>query len=104
MSLTKTAPANRRATTRYAFGGVARIEFRPGTLPRECRLTDISDGGVRLFADGMEIPDRFTLLFPDKEGTRRECRVVWRLGPEVGAEFTDSKLAGFGKRMGREKA
>jgi hypothetical protein len=62
-------------------------------------VTDISDGGVRLFAESVDVPAEFVIQFPDSSHSRRECRVVWRLGPEVGAEFTDAKLTGFGKRI-----
>jgi hypothetical protein len=40
-----------------------------------------------LFADG-DIPDQFYLLISADRPIRHECRVVWRLGGEVGIEFT----------------
>jgi hypothetical protein len=50
-------------------------------------ITDISDNGARLYCDS-DMPDTF-LLSLSGEGidTRRECRVVWRLGGELGVEF-----------------
>jgi hypothetical protein len=37
----------------------------------------------------MEMPNEFTLVIADAEHPRRSCRVVWRLGFEIGAKFTD---------------
>ena len=60
---------------------------RAGTLPRDCLITDISDGGVRLHVEGFEVPDEFVLLLSGDGLTAKEraYRVVWRLGYEVGA-------------------
>ena len=70
--------------------GLAKIRYSGSTLPRDCWVTDISDGGARLFVEGYELPDQFTLVL---ENVRpRECRVVWRLGHEVGCEFTDGRM------------
>jgi len=43
------------------------------------------------------VPDEFTLVLPGAGGLR-ECRVVWRLGNELGAEFVDSFTAGFAQQ------
>ena len=52
-------------------------------------VTDISERGARLYAD-TEIPEIFTLsLSGEDRHLRRQCRVVWRLGGELGVEFTD---------------
>jgi hypothetical protein len=67
-------------------------------LPREVRLTDISDGGARLYIEAA-VPDHFTLLLGSQLEHARECRVAWRLGNELGVEFTDSKAGGFAKRV-----
>ena len=90
---------NRRKTTRHVLGGLARIQARVGALPRDCRVSDISDGGVRLFAEGTEVPDDFLLLLEGAGGRARECRVVWRLGFEVGAQFTDLREPGYARRV-----
>jgi hypothetical protein len=82
----------RRKSRRRAVSQVVRLELEgdaanhPGVL-----VTDVSDGGVRLFARDVDIPTRFALVFPDS-GVRRECRMVWQIGPEVGVEFTDQPL------------
>jgi hypothetical protein len=40
------------------------------------------------------------LILPDANGGgRRECRVAWRLGHEIGAEFTDRFTPGFARAV-----
>jgi hypothetical protein len=54
-------------------------------------VTDISDRGARLYSE-LDLPERFTLsLSGDGVDVRQECRVVWRLGGELGVEFTDRR-------------
>lgn len=79
----------RRKTARRIINRVAQYHCGLGSLPRTCMISDISDGGARLYSE-TEMPDTFTLTVTG-EGvdTRRECRVVWRLGGEVGVSFTD---------------
>jgi hypothetical protein len=56
-------------------------------LPRDCTVTDISDGGVKVVAEFLEVPPNFTIIFaPDYS---RQCKLRWRIGCEFGAEFTD---------------
>jgi hypothetical protein len=93
----KKKPADRRESVRYPIQGTGRIHHRTWTFPRECTVTDVSDGGARLFAEGMDPPEDFTLEFSN--GQRRKCRVAWRLGPEFGVQFTDGSFGGFGKRV-----
>lgn len=87
----------RRSSRRRALNRVAKIQFGNGTLPRDCLITDISDGGVRLHVEGFEVPDDFILLLSvDDLGSReRIYRVVWRLGYEIGAKFV-----GYVRRSG----
>lgn len=93
----KMAAENRRRSERLAMRGLAKVQLGAGSLPRDCWISDISDGGVRLHAE-MDVPDEFTLVLPDLAG-RRDCRVVWRLGHEIGAEFVDSFAAGFARKV-----
>jgi hypothetical protein len=84
----------RRRHQRYVINRIAKFQTDSGTLPRDCMITDISKQGARLFADGVEIPDQFHLLISGDnndaiKGSRRECRVVWRLGGEIGVTFLD---------------
>lgn len=92
----KERPEDRRRSERHLVRGPAQLLF--GSLPRDCWISDISDGGVRLHAEGVEVPDEFTLLLPPRR-ERRECRVVWRLGHEIGAEFVDTGAQDFARRV-----
>ena len=52
-------------------------------------ITDISEGGARLYSN-IDMPQKFTLSVSGDDGAaRRDCRVVWRLGRELGVEFVD---------------
>jgi hypothetical protein len=90
---------NRRRSERLPMRGLAKIQLATGSLPRDCWVSDISDGGVRLHAEDVSVPEQFILLLPGSHGGRRECRVVWRLGHEIGAEFVDGIAAGFAQRV-----
>ncbi|MDB5601858.1 MAG: hypothetical protein JWN71_3902 [Xanthobacteraceae bacterium] len=88
-----------RRAQRHALSRWAKIRTKSGALPRDCLLIDISDSGIRLHADAFEVPDDFVLLLGDQgAGAARECRVVWRLGFEIGASFTDTRQ-GFARRF-----
>jgi PilZ domain len=88
---------NRRKTERFAARGAAKIHLSGSPFLRDCLVTDVSDGGVRLYVEG-EVPDEFALYFGDATGERRACRVVWRLGHEIGVAFADASQHGFGRR------
>jgi len=79
----------RRRSRRRVLNRVAKIQLGTGALARDCLITDISDGGIRLHAEGFEVPDEFVLLLSGEGvgGKERTYRVVWRLGYEIGAEF-----------------
>jgi hypothetical protein len=80
---------DRRKTPRRAFNRIARFS-NDLTGPRECMVVDLSDQGARLYSE-IETPPAFTLTISgDKGDERRPCRVVWRLGHEVGVQFMDT--------------
>jgi hypothetical protein len=83
------SPQDRRRSRRRVLNRVANIQSSSGTLPRDCLITDISDGGVRLHVEGFDVPDEFVLLLTGDDVTAKEraYKVVWRLGHEVGAKF-----------------
>jgi len=85
----RSKPADRRRARRRAINRTAKIQLSNGTLPRDCLVTDISDGGVRLHVEGFDVPDEFALLLSGEgvDAKERAYRVVWRLGYEIGAEF-----------------
>jgi len=59
------------------------------TAPRDCLILGISDGGVRLYVVGFDVPEEFVLLLSDDDGIEEanKFKVVWRDGSEVGAKF-----------------
>jgi hypothetical protein len=78
---------DRRQSPRQVINRIAKFHAGGGSLPRDCMVTDISENGARLYSEA-DIPERFTLsLLGDGTSMRRECRVVWRLGGELGVEF-----------------
>jgi hypothetical protein len=77
----------RRKHQRFSINRIAKFYAESGSLPRDCTITDISESGARLFTSGDEMPDQFMLLITGDKAVREECRVVWRLGGEVGVEF-----------------
>ena len=79
--------ANRRSSERRQCRRVAKILFGTGSLPRDCLITDVSAGGVKIIAEHLEIPAEFTIFLSD--GGPRQCRLAWRIGCEFGAQFVD---------------
>ena len=79
--------ANRRKSERRVCKSFAKIQFGTGALPRDCKITDVSAGGVKMIAEYPEIPSEFTVIF--STGGPRQCSLAWRIGYEFGAEFVD---------------
>ena len=50
-------------------------------------ITDVSDGGLKIIAEYPEIPPEFTVIM--STGRPRHCRLAWRIGCELGAQFID---------------
>jgi PilZ domain len=80
----------RRRSVRHSFNRYARIQAEMSGPSRDCMIVNMSDDGVRLHSEA-ELPDVFTLVITDAARPRRSCRVIWRLGCEIGAEFTDTE-------------
>jgi hypothetical protein len=78
---------DRRKSERRDCKRGAKIQFGTGTLPRDCMITDISRGGVKVVAEHMDIPPQFTIIL--SSGSPRQCRLAWQIGHEFGAEFVD---------------
>ena len=97
--------AERRQSNRRAISRLAKIQLAGGSLSRDCVVTDISEGGVRLHVEGFEVPDEFVLLLSDGSSVARprDCKIVWRLGFELGAEFLDVR-GRRGKQRGAASA
>ena len=87
----KAVPKERRSIARRVINRVAQYHCGMGALPRTCMVTDISAGGARLYSE-IDMPDIFTLAVTVEDAEmRRDCRVVWRLGGEIGVTFTDGR-------------
>ena len=86
--MTRAAVFNeRRKNARHKVNRMARFYAELGQLPRTCMVTNISEAGARLYSD-IEMPPQFILAVSgDGMNMQRECRVVWRLGGELGVEF-----------------
>jgi hypothetical protein len=87
---------DRRKSERHSCHGAAKIQFGVGSLPRDCTITDISDGGVRIIVDNLDVPAEFTLIL--STGRPRLCRLAWRIGCEFGAQFIDHLVAAPSQR------
>ena len=77
----------RRKHQRYCINRTAKFATELGALPQDCMIADISEHGARVFSETAVIPDNFVLLISGDAPMRQECRVVWRLGDEVGVTF-----------------
>jgi hypothetical protein len=54
--------------------------------PRYCLDSDMSDGGMRINAVGLRVPDEFGLRLSG-HGYTKSYRVIWRNGHDVGAKL-----------------
>jgi PilZ domain len=77
----------KRKHQRHSISRVAKWQTEPSALPRDCTITNLSDGGARLFVDDAELPNRFILSISGDVPMSEECQVVWRIGGEVGVQF-----------------
>jgi PilZ domain len=98
---------DRRRSPRRAISETVKLELEDGMSADHLALlvTGISDGGVRLFAKDVIFPATFSLVFPES-GLCRKCRIVWRVGSEVGVEFVarpDSRHKPKGRMTARRE-
>jgi hypothetical protein len=64
------------------------IRFDNGFSVRPCLLAALSGSGVRLVVNEPHaVAGQFRLLFKRDAALGRRCRVKWRSGSEIGAEF-----------------
>ena len=81
-------PRDARAVKREASGRKAWIRVDGGFSVRPCIVKDISASGVRISIDTPKtVSERFNLLMSRDSGLGQPCRVKWRRGHEIGAEF-----------------
>ena len=88
MHLSNLYEERRGATRRHVFHTVKML-IGADTAPRDCLILRISDGGVRLYVVGFDVPDEFVLLLSGDDGIEEQnkFKVVWRQDNEVGAEL-----------------
>jgi len=76
-------------------GTRAWIRFDGGFSVRPCQLLDLSGNGVRIVVEAPhDVADRFLLLLSRNALPGRRCRVKWRKGCEIEAEFVSTKGLG----------
>ena len=79
---------NDRSSSRESLGTRAWIRVDDGFSVRPCTVADLSNTGVRLVVDEPHaVAARFRLLLRRDAIPGRRCRVIWRKGQEIGAEF-----------------
>ncbi len=77
---------DRRKTIRLKFNRVGRF-YSDLSGQHECIIVDLSEGGARLHTP-VETPPAFALtVLTDAGAIQHRCKVVWRLGDEIGVEF-----------------
>jgi hypothetical protein len=72
---------------REPYKRLAKIKYYPGSLPRDCVVTDVSERSVNVVVEDDDVPAEFTLIF--SIGHSSLCRLRWRRGHELGAELVD---------------
>ena len=77
----------RREFARKKFSVAARIQDPVGGEPVVCLICDISETGAFLRMAVADVPKRFTLLLSNDGRIKRDCKVVWQRGIDIGVEF-----------------
>jgi PilZ domain-containing protein len=99
-----TAPRSHTYAQAETSGGAPPLlssgKLAAGARACDCLVIDISDGGVRLNVEGLDVPDEFVLLISnDRKVQERAYKVVWRFGNELGAKLVSGVgQPGFAER------
>jgi hypothetical protein len=84
------SPNQRQIARRTVF--IKALLLREGKPNLPCTLVDISDVGARLMVENpSEVPERFAMVMTEQGVPRRECRLVWRGGNDIGVSFEIDK-------------
>jgi hypothetical protein len=84
--------AELRKKPRRQFHYTAKIFTDKDSPPIACTISDISQNGARIALERAEkVPDNFLLLLTANGGARRQCRVIWRDGTNVGVQFPENR-------------
>jgi hypothetical protein len=87
-----------RKALRTPVGSKAWIRFDDGFSVRECRLVDLSSSGIRIQVSApTDVAPLFSLLLTRDASPGRRCRVKWRRGKEIGAEFVGASAGDSGR-------
>lgn len=77
-----------RKSIRRRLGSRAWIRLDDSFAVRPCRVVDFSETGVRIEVDApLPVANRFSLLMTRDAAPGRTCRIKWRRGSLIGAEF-----------------
>jgi PilZ domain len=77
-----------RKAARTSIGSKVWIRLDDGFSVREGRLIDLSSGEIRILVKApYDVAGLFSLLMTRDAAPGRRCRVKWRRGQEIGAEF-----------------
>jgi len=80
--------AELRKHARRQFQYTARIFVDKETSPIKCTIVDVSASGAHVVLQKeQDLPDHFSLMFTESGSMRRNCRVVWHTGPNLGVAF-----------------
>ena len=80
----------RRGSARRHVFHTVKMLIGADTAPRDCLILGISDGGVRLYVVGFDVPYEFVPPLSGDDGIEEQkgkFKVVWRQDNEVGAEL-----------------
>ena len=96
MAGSRKSGADLRKHRRKPFQLIGRICTDDLSLPYDCLLNDISDGGARLTlkSEDESVPEEFMLLLSRNEKIRRHCRIAWRDGAMLGVKFIGAPQPG----------
>jgi hypothetical protein len=79
-----------RRSIRHSTRCPAWIEFDDHTLPRDCTVVDVSEGGARIeVASADALPEEFSLILIDDAASVRRCRVIWRADGQLGVSYIE---------------
>jgi hypothetical protein len=83
-----------RKEPRSRIGSKVWIRLDDGFSVRACKLVDLSGGGIRIkVAAPYDVAGLFSLMMTRDAAPGRRCRVKWRRGSEIGAEFVRPQSA-----------
>ena len=87
----KLADAEQRQAPRLRALIGARIVFNNGQATLDCLIRYVSETGAKLTVSALiPLPDRFEVIIPQKDVTRR-VRVAWRRATEIGVRFEEDQ-------------